>query len=89
MTSKSTIEKLHQILGGNCAAINRKTNKNRQVFRWRVSGSEAIEICKLLLPFLVEKQKQAELVSIFYRFPPNSAMRESIIHRLSELKRSV
>tara|TARA_R100000700_G_C3160029_1_gene136330 strand:- start:672 stop:992 length:321 start_codon:yes stop_codon:yes gene_type:complete len=88
-TSKTTIEELYRILGGKCTVLKRKTNANRPVFRWRVHGDSARNVCSLLLPFLIEKKKQAEIISILNKFPIRSAMRDSLLERLSELKRMV
>ena len=88
-TSKSTVERLFDILGGSCSVHSRRTAAGRPVFHWRVNGKEAVSVCILLIPFLVEKKRQAELLSIAQKYPPKSAMRKSIAVRLSELKRTV
>lgn len=88
-TSKSTVEKLHELFDGTCSAEKRKTNSGRQVFKWRVYGKNAKAVCEDVLPFLVEKKPQAELLVLFYRYPARSAMRRSIARRLKELKRTV
>ena len=88
-TSKTTVERLYKILGGSCSALNRRTDSNRPVFRWRITGPSAVLACRLIKEYLVEKKKQAELLIIFNRFPVNSAMRESLRQRLSDLKRTV
>ena len=88
-TSKTTVERLHEILGGKCYALKRKTHADRPVFRWESTGALATGICRMLHQYLVEKSKQAELLGLFNRFPPNSAMRDSLKARLSDLKRTV
>lgn len=88
-TSKTTVERLYQILGGKCSALSRRTKADRPVFRWVITGMAAVEICDLLGEYLVEKSKQAELLMLFNRFPTNSAMRASLKSRLADLKRTV
>lgn len=88
-TSKNTVERLHELFKGTCSAEKRRTASGRQVFRWRIYGKNAVEVCESVLPYLVEKQKQAELITSFYRYPTRSAMRRSISRRLSKLKRTV
>jgi len=88
-TSKNTVERLYELFEGTCSAEKRRTASGRQVFRWRVYGKNAVKVCESVLPYLVEKQKQAELLILFYRYPKRSAMRRSISRRLSKLKRTV
>lgn len=88
-TSKNTVERLHDLFGGTCSAEKRRTASGRQVFRWRVYGKTAVAVCEATKDFMVEKQKQAELLTLFYRYPKKSAMRRSLIRRLSSLKRTV
>ncbi len=88
-TSKSTVEKLYEVFGGKCKAEKRLTNSGRQVFKWSVYGKAATHVCDSVLPFLVEKKLQAELLLLFYRYPARSAMRRSLIKRLKDLKRTV
>jgi hypothetical protein len=87
-TSRETTEELFRILGGNCVAVNRRTNADRAVFRWRVYGKTATDICEELKSYLREKEPQAELLIHALHFPPRSAMRESIKSRLKKLKKA-
>ena len=87
-TSRSVIEKLHEVFGGTCAVCSRKTAQDRVVFTWSVYGRLAAYVCTQLEAYLVDKRIQAILLSRIYRYPPGSAMRESIITRLSAIKRA-
>ena len=88
-TSKHTVERLHELFGGTCSAAKRRTASGRQVFRWRIYGRKAVAVCAATASYMVEKQKQAELLMLFYRYPKRTAMRRSISRRLSQLKRTV
>ena len=88
-TSRVTIETLYEIFKGHCAVESRRTATGRPVFRWSVSGKNALMILATLTPYLVEKKRQAELSISYHRFPPRSAMRESIERRIRALKRVV
>lgn len=41
----------------------------------------------LIMPFLIEKRRQAQLLLLIPNFPPRSAQRESIMRELKALKR--
>ena len=88
-TSRITIETLFKFLGGKCAVENRRTKMGRPVFRWTLYGQNARQCLYKLIPYMVEKKRQAQLAVSFYNFPSNSAMRESIKRRLKALKRVV
>jgi len=87
-TCRSVIEEIHRILGGACGMLNRKTCKGRSVFRWRVSGSLAVSICNSIQEYLRDKGEQAELLTKIYKYPPHSAMRDSIKKRMRSIKRT-
>ena len=88
-TSRITIETLFGLFGGTCAVESRKTKSGRTVFRWSIYGQNAKQCLQGLLPYMVEKKKQAQLAVSFYSFPHHSAMRESIERRIKTLKRVV
>lgn len=87
-TSRATIERLRELLGGKCYVESRKTAKGRTVFRWVLYGAEAQKVLQDLSPYLTEKKEQAALVIKFYSYPTKSAMRASILERLKRLKRT-
>lgn len=86
-TAKETAQALYDRCGGTCSVLKRKTNADRTVFRWAIYGTNAIKLCQLLAPYLTEKQQQAGLLVSLVRYPPHSAMRESLKQRLTRLKR--
>ena len=88
-TSRITIETLFGLFGGTCAVESRKTKSGRTVFRWSIYGQNARQCLQRLLPYMVEKKRQAQLAVSFYSFPHHSAMRESIQRRIKALKRVV
>ena len=85
--SKTVVEVLHSLWGGSCTIKKRRTVMDRPVFVWRIYGEEAVSVCEQVLPYLKEKKSQAALIPLIKRFPPRSAMRESIVDRLKYLKR--
>ena len=87
-TSRETTEELFRMLGGNCSAVSRRTNADRAVFRWRIYGKNAIKLCGVLKAYMREKSHQAELLIHSLRFPPRSAMRNSIKSRLKKFKKA-
>ena len=62
-THKSSIEKIHSILG--CGTVNRSEGTNRPMWRWQATGNGAAKTLWLLLPYLVTKRKQAKLALDF------------------------
>ena len=86
-TSKETAQTLYDLCGGSCSVLKRKTNANKTVFRWTIYGANAVNLCRLIGPYLTEKKMQAELLISLVKYPPNSAMRNSIRDRLDRLKR--
>ena len=88
-TSPSVIEEVHRIFGGNCCPVNRRTSIGRPVFRWRIYGEDAVQVCKLTIEYLRDKKEQALLLSRVYRYPPKSAMRAAIVRRIKTLKRAI
>ena len=87
-TSRCVIEKMHEVFGGSCAVAKRKTALNRIVFMWSAYGPTASSIAEELAEFLIDKRIQAILMSRIQKYPPGSAMRESIKIRLKSIKRA-
>lgn len=56
-------------------------------YEWTVTGRNALTCMRRLLPFLVEKRRQAELVLEMDRYPPHSEQRKTMDKELSEAKR--
>lgn len=87
-TSRCVIEKMHEVFGGKCSVANRKTALNRVVFLWSAYGPTAASVSEELAEFLIDKRIQAILLSRIQKYPPGSAMRESIKARLKSVKRA-
>ena len=87
-TSRACVEELFRIFGGSCAAVKRRTTGDRSVFSWAIYGKKAINVCVELSGLLKDKEIQAILLSRIHKYPPRSAMRESLQSRLMKLKRT-
>ena len=87
-TSRVTIEHMHRICGGSCSCLTRKTSRNYFVYRWRVSGQNAIRVATMVAPYLREKAEQARILIHLTSYPPSSAMRASLKSRLRALKKA-
>lgn len=64
-TDKRLIDWLVQNIGGRkCSYTAKQTPKNsrKAVFRWIVSGNLLTQLCHLLLPYLVIKKEQCEIM---------------------------
>jgi len=64
-TDKPLIDWLQYIFGG---LVNKRTkkqhasNSRKQAYMWTASGERLTHLCELLLPFLICKRKQAEIM---------------------------
>jgi len=88
-TSPNVLEEVYRLFGGRCSPVNRRTSIGRPVFRWRIYGGNAIQVCKITYEYLKDKKEQAALLSCVYKYPPRSSMREALIKRITELKRII
>ena len=88
-TSRITIETLHRLFDGKCAVESRRAKSGRTVFKWSMYGKRACALLSRIIPYMVEKKKQAQLAVSYYNFPSHSAMRESVMRRIRALKRVV
>lgn len=61
-TKRAVIERLHEILGGNIGTTRCKTGI---VWQWRAYGDNAVIALRMVLPYLIGKSRQAELVLDF------------------------
>ena len=87
-TSKVTIAKLYELFKGSRGVSSRRTSAGKTVFLWRVHGHAAKKILMQIIPYLIEKKKQAILLSRYYNYVPRSEMRETIERHVKELKRT-
>jgi hypothetical protein len=75
------------MFGGSIDQANEANGAIRSAFQWNVCGKGAIEVCRVLLPYLKEKREQASILMQISEFPPNSEARRRRIEALGKLKR--
>ena len=63
-SNKGILDFVAEIFGGNVRQAERTTNKI--IYHYLVTSSEAIDMLKVLLSFLKEKKRQAELAILFH-----------------------
>lgn len=80
------LEALRREWGG---SIMRKsgTKNGRTAWEWRVWGDKAIDVARMVSPYLVEKRVQADLMSQIRVWPPGSKQRTDLVERLRALKK--
>lgn len=82
------LKELQAAFGGTWAMRgNRSPEVHRTCYAWTVSGGTALKAIEALLPYLREKQAQAQILLDIQSYPAQSAMRKALLRRLSELKR--
>lgn len=62
MVRPEAIHKLHEIVGG---TLGRTRDEYGPIYQWRAYASKAAAICETLLPYLVLKHRQAEILIEF------------------------
>lgn len=71
-TNESILKDVEKLFGGKTRMQER--GKNKDVYNWCVTSSEAVDFLKTLSPFLKEKKEQAELAIYFHehkeKMPP-------------------
>lgn len=65
MTSEPVTSWLKDKVPGSWVSIRvgGANGKNRDIYRWGITGIRAVELVRLVAPYLVEKSRQAELIS--------------------------
>lgn len=100
-THKPTLEWIQGHLGGGVYKVCKSPQGNRRVaWAWKIVGKQAVDAVGLLLPYLITKKKQAEVIIAFYktrgfkrktpfdRVPDNvTAERTKLAAELKELNR--
>jgi hypothetical protein len=64
-TDKSLMDWLHNIFGGGVRSYTPKQmakNSRKQVYRWCATSNRMLQICQIILPYLVIKKRQAEIM---------------------------
>ncbi len=78
------LRKLHEVHGG--TVENRRATKNcRSYYQWRIYGDDAIEMIRLIYPYLWEKLPQADLL-LRIRDTKPGPKRDGLIAQLKHLK---
>lgn len=81
-----TLYLLERCYGGKVRYRGNK-KRGRALWEWSVSGTAALDCCSSVLPYLVEKRRQAALLLTIRATPPHSATRAALIQELKDLKR--
>lgn len=63
-SNKETLDYIANLFGGMVRRAEKTVNK--VIYHFLITSSEAVEMLKVLSPFLQEKKKQAELAIIFH-----------------------
>jgi hypothetical protein len=64
-TDKSLMDWLVNVFGGSFRAYTPKQmakNCRKQVYRWQATSNRLLHICQIILPYLVIKKRQAEIM---------------------------
>ena len=81
-----TLMFLWETFGGSIRTKSKKENC-RTAYEWSANGDNARNCIKLVLPFLREKQPQAQLLNELVRFPARSVRRNKLKQQLNNKKR--
>lgn len=65
-TYPHTLTRYEATYGGSVYNAREPTEKDRRKFRWGVYGLDAYKVCERVLPYLIEKKPQAELLVRIY-----------------------
>jgi hypothetical protein len=95
-TYPRTLREMARLFGGKVRA-KKTEGKRKQAYEWEAYGPVALEVCRLLLlprasdgkPRLREKQRQAELLLEWAKWPRKSQRAAEIALEISNLKRIV
>lgn len=58
-------QKLKELFGGSIHKLIRTNINYSDIYTWKVLSGKAVEVCELLLPYLVIKQEQAQFLILF------------------------
>ena len=70
MTHRGIIETLHQQFGGSFT-IERPLGNRQEAYSWQTSGQTTMKVIKQVQPYLIVKQPQAKLVTMFDKLGVN------------------
>lgn len=88
-TNPYLLEKFYLIWGGRIGEKGdaTRTEQTRTCYRWHAHGDTARKAARDMMPYLVEKKQQAEILLEVINYPLSSAMREYHLKQLKNLKR--
>jgi hypothetical protein len=86
-TYPHTLMEFKAAFNGAVALKSRGEGRTRTSYRYRVSGSNAIRLCKAVLPYLKEKKSQAETLITMFELPRGSESFRVLMQELTRLKR--
>ena len=86
-TYPDTLHWFKDIFGGSIIEKKSKKPQHRSAYEWRVTGENARNCIRHLLPFLREKLPQAVIMLEVLKYPKHSAKRNTLLKELDELKR--
>lgn len=62
MTDPLPLDRMASLFGGHVRLENRKTKRGKDVFVWSLESHRAAKACKEMIPYLVGKHEQAEIL---------------------------
>lgn len=77
-TNSLILKKVQDLFGGNTRV--QEKGKNKTIYNWYITSSEAVDFLKVLLPFLIEKKTQAELALYFHENKEKMKPQEKVKH---------
>ena len=77
-TNKNILEKVKDLFGGSIRI--QEKGRNKKVYNWCITSAEAADFLRTLLPFLIEKQTQAELALYFHHGKENFTKEKKAHH---------
>lgn len=87
-TFPHTLIEVRKTFGGGVRKVRRtQASNHRTAWKWYVRGDNAVDTLEMVMPFLIEKKRQAELLLMIGDYPNGSSQREMMLHELKSLKR--
>jgi len=88
-TNKKMLDKVEGLFGGN-TRIQEK-GRNKKVYNWYITSSEASDFLKVLSPFLIEKEEQAKLAIYFHEHKEgiSAVMKEKYYKTMMKMKKEI
>ena len=86
-TFPHTLDEVRRTFGGSMRRRNPNAFSHRTTWCWEVHGPTALDTVQMVMPFLIEKRRQAELLLMIGDYPKSSSQREMMMKELKSLKR--